>query len=467
MQARFMAEGHLSLPAPPAPEAFEIYLMQVDGDQWYAVPPPGWPAVLALGARLGVPWLVNPILAGACTLLAYSLVTSLYGRRTARLAVLLLCASPWHVYMGMNFMTHTLTLACTLAGAVAMLRARNGGGRAALWAGLAGASVGLAVAIRPLDGLIVGGLLGLWALGLGGPRLRLAALAAFGVGAALLAAALPAQNFLLTGEARRVPINVYADERFGRNANAYGFGPDRGMGWPIDPFPGHGPADALVNAALNTYQLNTELFGWGAGSLLLAGVALAHGRGLRQDAGPLAVIAAVFVAYFFYYFSGGPDFGARYWHLMLIPLVILTVHGLNALELKLAGTPAGGSRATAAVAILCGLALVNYFPWRALDKYHGYLGMRPGILALARENDFGAGLVLIQGEAFPDYAAAAVYNPLSFEAPVPIYAWDKDAATRDRVTAAFPDRPVWVVEGPSLTGGGYRVVGCTRNCASS
>ena len=36
--------------------------------------------------------------------------------------------------------------------------------------------------------------------------------------------------------------------------------------------------------------------------------------------------------FFFYWYSGGPDFGARYWYLILVPLVVLSVRGLQALQ---------------------------------------------------------------------------------------------------------------------------------------
>ncbi len=83
MHARFLASGALTLPAPPAPEAFTFYLMEVTNGRWYASTPPGWPALLAVGVRLGVPWLVNPLLGGVNVLLAYLLVWGLYQRRMA------------------------------------------------------------------------------------------------------------------------------------------------------------------------------------------------------------------------------------------------------------------------------------------------------------------------------------------------------------------------------------------------
>jgi hypothetical protein len=85
--------------------------------------------------------------------------------------------------------------------------------------------------------------------------------------------------------------------------------------------------------------------------------------------------------------------------------------------------------------------------------------MRPDVQVLAGTEGFGRGLVLVRGRRFPDYASAAAYNPPDPGADAPLYAWDRDPAARRAVVEAFPDRPVWVVEGPSLTGGGYRVIG--------
>jgi len=67
-------------------------------------------------------------------------------------------------------------------------------------------------------------------------------------------------------------------------------------------------------------------------------------------------------------------------------------------------------------------------------------------------------LVLIRGESFPDYASTAIYNPLDVKSDEPIYAWDKDAQTTGALLAAYPNRRVWVVQGPTLTGEGYQVV---------
>jgi hypothetical protein len=454
IHARYFSEGRLTLEAPPVPEAFDVDLMDLDGERWFSPVPPGWPAILAIGMALGVPWLVNPFLAGINTLLAGVVIRHLYDLRLARRCVLLLAVSPWHVLMGMNLMTHTAALTCALLVALGMLRAQQG---AAVRGGLqSGLATGLAALIRPLEGFTLGLLGGAWILIQAIRRLvRLPALLAYAAAAALTTGTTLYYNRLLTGDPLTFPIMAYTDKRYGLHSNALGFGPDRGLGWPIDPNPGHTPLDALINANLNTFSINIELFGWSTGSLLLVALFLLVGRLKPADWMMLALCTAIFTVHFFYYFSGGPDFGARYWFLMLTPCVVFAARGLDWLCRALG--PGNEGRAVAATAALALMALVNYFPWRAVDKYHHYEGMRPDVRCLSRKHNFGRSLVLIRGERHPDYASAAVYNPLDLRAPAPIYAWDRSAAVRRRVVEAYRDRPVWILEGPTVTGAGFRV----------
>ena len=268
-------------------------------------------------------------------------------------------------------------------------------------------------------------------------------------------------NHYYTGEPTVFPINSYLDEKFGPNSNALGFGSDRGMGWAIDPFPGHGPVDALVNTSLNTFSINIELFGWSTGSLLLVALLIFSGSLKRSDYIMIAVMIAVYIPHFFYYFSGGPDFGARYWFLMLIPLVALTVRGVETLETKLKNRAINpdlvGVRLKVGILSLCFFTLVNYFTWRAIDKYHHYRGMRSDIRQLANKHSFGKSLVLIRGDS-SDYPSAWFYNPLNPNADAPIYAWDKNPDIRTRLLNAYPDRPVWIINGPSITKTNYQVI---------
>ncbi|HXI19757.1 MAG TPA: glycosyltransferase family 39 protein, partial [Gemmatimonadales bacterium] len=423
------------------------------GGRMYSPFPPGWPAALAVGSLLHLEWLINPLLGALNLLLAWALLVRLYDGRTARLGALLLAVSPWYLFLAMSFMAHQWTLTCALLAALGVIRARQEDGLGG--ALLGGLALGAVTLVRPLDGVILGVLLGLWVLGVGGRRLRLAPLIVFGISAAAVTALNFAYNRALTGHAATFPVMAYFDRHYAPGVNALGFGPNRGLGWRgLDPLPGHGPADVVINTLLNLFATNVELFGWGAGSLLFAAVAVFSPRRERSDHLLLSVILAVIAFHGLYWFSGGPDFGARYWFLTIVPLAGLTARGLQRLEAG-GATPARIPLAAVALSLV---ALLTFVPWRALDKYRDYRGMRPGIRHLATTCGFGSSLVLVQGRRFPDYASAAAYNALPPFGDGPIYAWDRSPEERDSLHEAFPDRPIWVVAGPTVTGAGYRVV---------
>lgn len=443
LHARYLAAGHLFLPAPPSAAGFDLDLMLQDGERWFCPVPPGWPLVLAVGAFFGVPWLVNPLLGGLTVLATYALARELVDCRSARWIALLLAASPWFAFLNMSYMTHTWMLLCTVIGALGVTRARRTG--SALWTLAGGAAAGMVSLIRPLEGLIVALSLGLWSIGLGGRRIRLDAIATLVLGTALVGALVFPYNAYLTGDALQFPINEYVDRVYGPGLNDMGFGPDKGLGWDgLDPWPGHSPFQALVNAQFNGFAIQAELFGWGVGSLVLVLFLLLGGRLDRKDRAMLAFAGLVVAANSCYWFAGGPDFGARYWYPVIVPLVVLSASGLAALEAR-ASHGAEPARVRALVLLFVAGAWLTWVPWRATNKYFGYRGMHPVVRELDRRHDFGRSLVLVQGERHPEFASAAVYNPLDWEADQPVYAWDKDETTRAELLAHYRDRPVWTI----------------------
>ena len=240
----------------------------------------------------------------------------------------------------MNLMTHTATLTFALLGAIEVARLRRD--PRLRWAVLGGIGIGMVGLIRPLEGAAVAGLLGLWSLGARGPALApCPGGGAHGLQRGGRGAGLPLQPYF-TGSARVFPIMQYTDTQYGAGTNALGFGTNRGLGWPgLDPFPGHGLIDVLVNANFNLFQTNIELHGWATGSLLVLALFLVAGPKRREDWWMVAVICAIAGIHSFYWFSGGPDFGARYWYLILVPCLVLTARGLEWIDR--AAEPAGAA----------------------------------------------------------------------------------------------------------------------------
>lgn len=452
-QARYLSEGRLAIDVPPVPRAFVTYLTTSSPHGWYTVMPPGWPAILAVGAFFDLEHWVNPVLTGVNLLLMALLLQAWYGPRVRQAGVLLLAASPWSLFLGMSFMPQTATLTLALLAAAGVERSRASG--AAAWAWFAGAALGVLAIVRQLDALIAAAALGLTALGLGARRLRPAATAGLVLGAMAVAALLLPYNARFTGDGLVFPVMVYMNALHGPGSNNYGFGPDRGMGWALDPRPGHDLIDGVINTNLNATVTQVELFGWGAGSLVFVLIHVLRGRLERADRAFLCTAFIVWAAYFANYFSGGPDFGARYWYLVLPSLIALTARGIHTFD-TITGLAQRKGTVMAVVASL--VAITTFVPWRATDKYFHFRGMRPDVRDLAVRHGFGRSLVVVNGNNAQDYASAATYNPLDWNADAPIYAWNRDAAAVGDLRRAFPDRPLWIVDGPSRAGGAYRVV---------
>ena len=462
LHARYFASGQLAMPLPAVPDAFRIDLMTYEATRWFSPVPPGWPMMLALGVILGVPWLVNPVLAGLNVLLLYVVVREFYSKRTARLTVLLFCVSPWQQFLAMSFMTHTWSLTCALAAAAAVGRLRRA--PRPQYALLGGAAIGVVSLIRPLEGVITASLLGLWSLGARGKQWRFLPSALLTLSTVAVGLIQLPYNKYLTGSARVFPIMAYFDKLYGEGFNSMGFGANRGFGWAQDPFPGHGWRDVIVNTSLNGSAVNVELMGWATGSVVLLAMFVFTARLKTRDWQMLLGIAVVTTAHHFYWFSGGPDFGARYWYLIIVPCLALTARGLEHLEALADGGrvgAVGGGRGSAVLAGAAALslgAMLLFVPWRAADRYYGYRGARPGVASLALANDFGKSIVLVRTRRGLEYASAFVYGDLDARGTGPLYAWDRSPEVREAVLKTYEDRPVWFVDGPSATNDGYRVL---------
>jgi hypothetical protein len=463
-QARYFANRMLAMPAPPVPAAFNLDLFTYEKNRWYSPVPPGWPAMLAIGVWAGVPWIVNPLLAGINVILSSLFVERATDRKTARLACVLLCVSPWHVFMAMSLMNHTFAFTCLLIAALSVQKLRDTGNA---WFGIPGGiGIGFVSLIRPLEGIAVAIALGLWSLGARGRAFRLSPTLTLTLATVIIGALQLPYNAFLTGDARTFPLMRYFDVLYGPGKNAIGFGPDRGLNWPHDPFPGHGLRDVAVNANLNTTVTNTELFGWASGSILPIGFLLVS-RSMRRIDYQMAAFIGIFVAIqSLYWFSGGPDFGARYWYPALLPCIVLTIRGLESIARTLehdSETVFAGTRVFLGVSALVLAALVTFFPWRSTNKYFQYRGMRPDIRSLIASVPLGRSVVFVRGRREPDYVSAAIYNPIDLQAAAPVFVWDHDVAVRKEVLAAYSDREVWFVDGPTLTGRGFEISGGPLN----
>jgi hypothetical protein len=322
-QARIFAQGSVTAPAPAHIEFFiGQFSLQHEG-RWFSQYPPGHSALLALGLRAGLPWLVNPLAAAGTLVLVHGIARRLLGERTGRLATLLFAVSPFVLLMSGSYMNH-VTVSFFLA--LAFYAAVRGvqGGPTAGWATVAGLALGFAVAIRPLESIVWAVVLVLWLAMRRGWR------SALGLGATCGVAVIPlaTYNALTTGHPLRFGYTLL-------------WGSGHGLGFHADPWgEPFTPLRSLANTALDLQRLNVDLFGWPFPSLLFVLLALVlanRDERLRQHVGILSVLLVAAPSAYFFYWHHDTYLGPRFLYASVIPAVLLTAAGIGALDRALAG----------------------------------------------------------------------------------------------------------------------------------
>jgi hypothetical protein len=193
LEARALAAGLVRIPlGDPAASTLGRFMVRPADDPAHGavIFPPGYPALLALGSRLGAPLAVGPALAAALAVATYDLAARVSGDpAVARVAAMLSVVCAALRYHTADTMSHGLAALCFAASLALLFRAedRPPASRGAFALAVAsGAFLGWLAATRPVSALALGAVVA-WAATSGG-RARLLAGVAFGAlpGLALL-----------------------------------------------------------------------------------------------------------------------------------------------------------------------------------------------------------------------------------------------------------------------------------------
>lgn len=464
-QARVFASGHLAAPAPPVAESFNFFnpnLVDVVDGAWASIYPFGHSLVLALGIRVGAVWLVPPLVGAACVLVTFALARTLYNTRTALLAAMLLAASPFFLMTASNFMSHNTAALYMLAAMLCMAIAPR---RPVLFPLLAGIFFGLLVNTRPFTGVALVPALTLavipWVLRARTDAAARRSIAALAVGGLVLAAALLLYNHATLGDALALP-------QAQSNVDTIGFAG------------AHSVSGGIANDETQLALLLLVFQGWPSYFGLIFVVA-PFLLGSRRGADWLLLLgcACIMGAYTLYY-ADGIMHGPRYWYETLPILVLLTARGADrlaavaaesmlALRRRVFPAHAAAKPALAvAVAIVYAAvalpALYGSYRWLRTDdapwqvrwtpanasQLRGFNKVDDTLLRRAQDADLHNALLLTTGEAcydWPCYASLFWLNAPRLDGDV-VYARDLPGRNAE-LFAAFPDRMVYTIEGPS------------------
>ncbi|HUG13823.1 MAG TPA: glycosyltransferase family 39 protein, partial [Thermomicrobiales bacterium] len=147
-QANVFASGQVLAEAPEQPEFFRAPFVIVHEGHWFGKYTPGFPLVMAPGALIDRPWLVNPLLAALCVWLVYVIGRRLYGTSTGLVGAAFLVVSPFFLLQAGSLMSHLASLLWTLLFLLLFEAAHRT--RLPLPALGAGAALGMLFLTRPL-----------------------------------------------------------------------------------------------------------------------------------------------------------------------------------------------------------------------------------------------------------------------------------------------------------------------------
>jgi 4-amino-4-deoxy-L-arabinose transferase-like glycosyltransferase len=327
-QAQVFSQGKLSVPVADDPRFFSSALLVEHEGRLFSQFAPGWALILALGFLLGIPWIIPPFLGAAAVYGLYWLLRENgEGDGAAMGASLVLALSPWVVFNSASWMNHLPTMTLIVLGSWALLR---GVRRPGAWvsAGLAGAGLGLATLVRPLEGVAFGLPATAWMLALGWrePAARRKVMA-FAAGGGLTVGLLLVYNWVQHGSPATFGFDLQ-------------WGPGHGMGFHQPPWgPPHTPLRGVE--LLNGYLLALQLvfFDAPAPSLIPALGALLLVRRLDAlDRYLLAGSSFLLLGYMAFWGEGTDLLGPRYL-LPLAPIVAIWTARLGGVLADRTGRP--------------------------------------------------------------------------------------------------------------------------------
>jgi hypothetical protein len=382
-QAQAAAGNRLTVPSPPEPKSFLVPFVVDYNGQRFGKYPPGWPALLSLGERTGLRFLVNPLLGGFAVWLTYLLGKRTLGETSGVLAAGLTLTSPFFLLNSGSLLSHPFGLVLSAAFALAWLDSFGQPNPSRPWlaAVTGGLTLGLLALTRPMTALAVGLPFGLHGLYLfvrseAPTRKRLLALGAI---ALILSLLYLVWQYAVTGDALFNPYTLWWPY------DIIGFGPGHGR-----IAGGHTLNQAWINTRFSLYVGRRDLFGWGAFSWIFLPFGLIAAR-RNWRALLLASVFPSLVLVYLAYWIGSSLFGPRYFFEGLYSLTLLSAAGIA----WLAGWPtrpgmafpnyAGWHRfrplaVTALVALLVCGNLIYYTPIR-MAGMHGLYGVKRSHMA--------------------------------------------------------------------------------------
>ena len=425
-QARIFLSGKLAAapmpgasadPAARPPEiSFEHTIQAPWG--WFTKYPPGWPAVLALGFLLHIPWLFNPILATVQMLCVWKLASP-FGRVCQMLAVSFIASSIYYVMWSIGYMSHAFETTLALLALMTVLKSVKKNNMR--WLVVSFVLVFVAIQVRPFTGIVIGGVCATIAvIGFWGQWRRLLSAAGVIISAAILSiSATLVYDWIYTGD---VLVSPYAASVGQRHVAEISLG----------------LRDVLDNIASTTrwglIDTATTTFPF---LLLLAAYAVVRERVHRLEVIGLALLFPVLVvAHIIVVLPSGGYNGQRYYYEGFAAFAIVAARGA---QLLIEEWRISRLRLITVLSVLLALQLV-----RCVVGVRAVISAGMPYVAMYNyaHNNVQAPLVFVHDNTPVFTAKHTNWNDANWASSAKVYLMDPGPERRDEVACRF-GRPEW------------------------
>ncbi len=440
-QAKIFAQGSLTAALPPLPDFFQYYYdNMLFTDRWYSQYPPVHPFLLMLGVLLGVPWIVNPILAACSVFPLYGFARAFVEENEARFSVLLFCISPFVLFMSASYMNHVSALFFLLLFLYCTEKALSDG---SVWLGcIAGIAVGAMLNIRPGEAVVVGLPFCMAYAARSIIKKRYDLLIACIVGGCIMVALLLCYNFATNGDPRVFGYNLRWP-----TGHYFGFSSEPVM---ILNWPPHSFRLAIFHTQSNSMALNQYLFEWPIPSLLPLIVFWTPFAFPKKPKLYLLLCGALAapVFYFFYFFQD-LCLGPRFYYMCLPFLFVLTAKAVFEIIKKIAHSRRCGSMRIFNSFIALFLVFLLYTGCIRIPRLYRFYSdsfWEIDNALMQKVNEMGINNALLFQKSYKymdnDLGCGFLHNVPGLNSPV-IFARDLGERNTELATF-FPDRKLYV-----------------------
>jgi hypothetical protein len=445
-QAHLMAGGEISQETPSLASSFIVPFVVDFQGQRFGKYPPGWPATLSLGARVGQPRLIQAILWGAVVWLTYRLGSKIASPSVGLLAGVLTLSSPMVLMISGTLMSHGLSSFLGLAFLLSVLdlfpRTRHGildrSLKRTIMILVAGGSLGLLILTRPLTafGIALPVMIFCGFRFIGGDREERRIWLGIGLLAMLIGSLLFLWQWALSGDPW---MNLYT------------------LWWPYDRL-GFGPGIGVTESGHNLYWAiyNTrfslaagihDLFGWPWLSWILLPLGLLALRKDRDGWLTFSVFPGLVLVYGFYW-VGAWLFGPRYYVESVPGLAVISAAGIAWIGGWFAPSQiVSQARVYATSTLVIVLLVVNvvfYLPIRVGGMQQLYnIGREP--MELLSRADLNQALVIVHAKRWFEYARYLLLTEPFSDSDL-LIAWSATPEQDLRLIRTFGERAIYFLD---------------------